>query len=69
MATKTFVIEGMHCAACVVSNERALRKVPGVRSADVSLGSRSARVEFDDALVSEAALREAIAKNGYAVAN
>jgi P-type Cu+ transporter len=69
MASKIFVIEGMHCAACAFSNERALRKLPGVRSADVSLSTRSARVDFDDTLISEAALREAIIKNGYALAD
>jgi copper chaperone CopZ len=70
MATATFVIGGMHCTACAVSNERVLRKIPGVRKADVDLGTRRARVEFDAAAVSEAALRDAVAANGYeALAN
>ena len=60
MTTATFAIGGMHCASCAARNERALHKIPGVREANVNLGTRSARVEFDDAAVSEAALHEAI---------
>jgi Cu+-exporting ATPase len=57
----------MHCAACAVRNERILRKIPGVREANVNLGTRRARVEFDETAVSEAALREAIVESGYEV--
>src|SRR3977135_1516278 len=67
MTTATFAIGGMHCASCAARNERALQKIPGVREANVKLGTRSARVEFDEAAVSEAALHEAIVENGYEV--
>jgi len=67
VATTSFVIGGMHCAACAFSNERSLLKVPGVRKADVNLRTRHARVEFDETAVSEAALRRAVADNGYEV--
>ena len=42
MTTATFAIGGMHCAACAVRNERTLRKIPGVRDANVNLGTRRA---------------------------
>jgi P-type Cu+ transporter len=67
MTTTTFAIGGMHCAACAVRNERTLLKTPGVRVANVNLGTRRARVEFDETAVSEAALREAVVDNGYEV--
>ena len=67
MTTVTFAIGGMHCAACAVRNERTLLKTPGVREANVNLGTRRARVEFDETAVSEAALREAVVGNGYEV--
>jgi Cu+-exporting ATPase len=67
MATATFPIGGMHCAACAVRNERTLRKIPGVREANVNLGTRRARVEFDETAVSETALHKAIVENGYEV--
>ncbi|MEK9803499.1 MAG: heavy metal-associated domain-containing protein, partial [Curvibacter sp.] len=41
------LIEGMHCAACALNVEDALRRVPGVQSASVSSGSRRARVLWD----------------------
>ena len=40
------VIEGMHCAACALNVEDALRAVPGVESASVSAGSRRARLRW-----------------------
>src|SRR6202166_4550055 len=67
MSTITFAIGGMHCAACAIRNERTLLKTPGVRVANVNLGTRRARVEFDETAVSEAALREAVVDNGYDV--
>jgi Cu+-exporting ATPase len=67
MTTVTCAIGGMHCAACAVRNERTLLKTPGVREANVNLGTRRARVEFDETAVSEAALREAVVDNGYEV--
>jgi Cu+-exporting ATPase len=67
MTTTTIPIGGMHCAACAVRNERTLRKIPGVHEVNVNLGTRRARVEFDETAVSEAALRDAIIGNGYEV--
>ncbi|MDP3769587.1 MAG: heavy metal translocating P-type ATPase [bacterium] len=67
MKTTTFNIVGMHCASCVARNERSLKKIKGVRDASVNFGTHSATVEFDDSLVSEKTLYEAIIKNGYKV--
>ncbi len=67
MATATFAIGGMHCAACAVRNERTLIKIPGVLKANVNLGTRRARVEFDEGAVTETALRDAVTDNGYDV--
>ncbi|MEA2660267.1 MAG: copper-transporting P-type ATPase [Candidatus Binatota bacterium] len=67
MATASFAIGGMHCAACAVRNERVLGKIPGVLKANVNLGTRRARVEFDESAVNETALRNAVVQNGYEV--
>ena len=67
MATTTFGIGGMHCAACAARNERALQKLSGVRKAAVNFATRSARVEFDDTALSERTLHEAVIKSGYEV--
>jgi P-type Cu+ transporter len=67
MTTITFAIGGMHCAACSARNERTLMRTPGVREASVNLGTRRARVEFDETVVSETALHDAVVDNGYQV--
>ena len=67
MATTTFAIGGMHCAACAVRNERTLGKISGVLKANVNLGTRRARVEFDESAVTDAVLRDAVEQNGYEV--
>jgi Cu+-exporting ATPase len=67
MKTATFAIGGMHCAACAVRNERTLVKIPGVLKANVNLGTRRARIEFDESAVTETALRDAVNDNGYEV--
>ncbi len=67
MQTATFAIGGMHCAACAVRNERTLVKIPGVLKANVNLGTRRARIGFDESAVTETALRDAVNDNGYEV--
>ncbi|MFJ3262470.1 heavy metal translocating P-type ATPase [Pseudomonas sp. NPDC086581] len=57
-------IEGMTCASCVGRVERALNKVPGVRSASVNLASERAHVELLGA-VDAGALIAAVDKAGY----
>ncbi len=49
MVSKTIYIRGMTCAACVSHVTEAIASVPGVDSADVSLATNSANVNFSDA--------------------
>jgi P-type Cu+ transporter len=65
--TATFAIGGMHCASCSARNERTLRRLAGVRAVSVNLGTHSARVEFDESVISESALHDAVIHNGYQV--
>lgn len=67
MKTATFTIVGMHCASCVTRNERSLKKIKGVHDASVNFATHSATVEFDESLVAEKMLQEAVIKNGYKV--
>jgi len=57
-------IEGMTCASCVARVERALLKVPGVRSAAVNLASERAHVEVLGT-PDPAALIQAVGAAGY----
>ncbi|KAB2872580.1 MAG: copper ion binding protein, partial [Burkholderiaceae bacterium] len=59
-------IEGMTCASCVARVEKALARVPGVRSASVNLATESAAVEMV-APVGATVLAAAVLKAGYAV--
>jgi Cu+-exporting ATPase len=67
LRTASFGIGGMHCAACASRNERALKKLPGVRDATVNFGMRNARVEFHERAVSERDLHDAVINNGFQV--
>lgn len=59
------VIEGMHCAACALTVEDALRQVPGVAQATVSAGSRRARVVWQADAVRPSGWMEAVRQAGY----
>ncbi|MDP3628335.1 MAG: cation-translocating P-type ATPase [Hydrogenophaga sp.] len=59
------VIEGMHCAACALTIEEALRSVPGVASASVSAGSRRASVRWQADAVLPSGWMEAVRHAGY----
>ncbi len=59
------VIEGMHCAACALTVEEALRSVPGVSEASVSAGSRRARVLWVSDRVQPSGWMEAVRRAGY----
>ena len=59
-------VEGMTCAGCASRVERALKAVPGVRTATVNLATMAARIEGD---AEPASLVAAIEKAGYGVAH
>lgn len=59
------VLEGMHCAACALSIEDALRAVPGVLQADVSAATRRARVVWQPGQVKPSQWMEAVRHAGY----
>ncbi|OGG14814.1 hypothetical protein A2773_06970 [Candidatus Gottesmanbacteria bacterium RIFCSPHIGHO2_01_FULL_39_10] len=64
-STKTFAIEGMHCASCVRLLEKALSKIPGVEKATVNLATEKASVNYDSQKVSDTLLENAVASVGY----
>ena len=65
MKKKTFKVKGMHCASCVVTIERVLKKTAGVRSVSVNFASESALVEFDEQIVQESGIAKAVESVGY----
>ena len=59
------VLEGMHCAACALTIEEALKAVPGVEGAEVSAATRRARVVWRHAQVLPSQWMEAVSRAGY----
>jgi Cu+-exporting ATPase len=63
--TSTLDLQGMHCASCVGRIERSLKKVAGVEEASVNLATNRARITYDPAQASVAAMVAAVEKAGY----
>ena len=61
----TLAIEGMTCASCVARVEKALRRVPGVVSAEVNLATETATVVAATRRIDEAALLATVERAGY----
>jgi len=59
------VIEGMHCAACSLTVEDALMRVPGVLSAQVGAGSHRAKVVWSAGMVKPSDWMRAVQDSGY----
>ncbi|MDP3966412.1 MAG: heavy metal-associated domain-containing protein [archaeon] len=63
---KKITVEGMHCASCATNIERSLKKIPGVKSASVSMMTRKAIVEMDEnSKISDEDLNKAVSRAGY----
>ena len=60
-----FGVDGMTCASCSSSVERALRKLDGVEEPSVNLATNRAAFSYDPTKVKLAQVREAITKAGY----
>ncbi len=59
------MIEGMHCAACALTIEDALLRVPGVLKAEVSAGSHRARIVWSADQVLPSGWLDAVQSAGY----
>jgi len=61
---KTYLIEGMDCADCVMTIERGVRKLDGVESVEVNLATTKMVVEGQ---VAEDVIRQRVEKLGYSL--
>lgn len=59
------VVEGMHCAACSLTIEEALNRVPGVVSAQVGSASHRAKIVWSENEVKPSVWMQAIRNSGY----
>jgi mercuric ion binding protein len=58
-------VPGMNCPACPVTVMVAIKRVKGVKSANVNFESKLAEVSYDDQLTSISDLQEATKKVGF----
>jgi P-type Cu+ transporter len=61
----TLPVEGMTCASCVSRVEKALKKVEGVRMANVNLATEKVTIAYDQKRTSLATLARAVSEAGY----
>lgn len=69
MKNKAFNIEGMTCASCVQTIEKATRQLAGVKDANVNLATKRLDVSFDNLVVTEEDIRQVVEEVGYGVAS
>ena len=60
-------IEGMHCASCASNTEKSLKKIPGVKEANVSLMLKKGMIESEKE-ISDDELKKAVERAGYKLA-
>jgi Cu+-exporting ATPase len=64
-AVATVSIGGMHCPACSARVVKALKALPGVQEAEVSLETRQAKVKYTSGEITPELLQQAITEAGY----
>ncbi len=67
MKKTTIKISGMSCSHCVMRVTKALKALPGVQDAEVSLEGKSADVTFDESKLEMSAINGAVEDAGYTV--
>ncbi|OJG97898.1 heavy metal translocating P-type ATPase [Enterococcus termitis] len=65
MEAKTFDIEGMTCASCAQTVEKATAKLAGVSKATVNLATEKLNIEYDESKLSEQDIQKAVSDAGY----
>lgn len=64
--TQTFAIEGMTCASCAQTIEKAVGKLSGVDKASVNLATEKMQVSYNPAAISVSDVTGAVSNSGYA---
>lgn len=63
--TVTLAVKNMSCVTCPITVKAALKRVPGVRSANVNFKTKLAVVSFDDTKTNATALAKASTNVGF----
>jgi len=65
LENKSFAIEGMTCASCAQTVEKAAKKVRGVTQASVNLATEKLSIEYNETTFSVENLQKAVDNSGY----
>ena len=65
MKTEVYNVKGMTCAACAGAIERGMKKLDGVKSADVNLATEKLKIEYDEDKYDFQKLKQEVKKIGY----
>ncbi len=61
-------INGMHCSSCASNTEKSIKKIPGVKEANVSLMTKKGILECEGDVKDEE-LKKAVERAGYKIVN
>lgn len=67
MENRSYNIAGMTCASCAQTVEKSIKKLNGIEKASVNLATEKLNVEFDDILINENEIKDAVEHAGYEV--
>lgn len=67
MAKKILKINGMHCASCATVITKKLSALPHVNSVSVNYGNETAKIDYEENLISIQKLNDEIGKLGYSL--
>ena len=65
MKKEKYVVTGMTCSACVSHVEKAVNKLDGIDKVSVNLLTNSMQVEYDETILNEEKIMQAVADAGY----
>ncbi len=65
MTETTITIEGMSCQHCVMRVKKAIDALKGISKSEISVGE--AKVAFDETLIQQKEIEEAVVKAGYKI--
>ncbi len=68
MKLEELTVTGMTCASCSARVEKVVGRLAGVESASVNLATEKLQVRFDESRLSTEAVKQAVAKAGYGIA-
>ena len=65
MRKTKFAIQGMTCSSCSAHVEKAVKKLQGIQEINVNLLSNSMVVSYDERIITESKIIEAVRASGY----